>query len=395
MSQAPTVIERVALIVLDGVGVGALPDAEAYGDGCANTLAHVARSHGGLALPHLKALGLGKILRLSGVPPCPNPQAGWGKMAEKAAGKDTTAGHWEIAGLVMKQPFATFPEGFPDEIMQAFQKATGLGWLGNEVASGTEIIARLGESHLRTGLPIIYTSVDSVFQIAAHEDIIPPEKLYEICRIARRVLDPYRVGRVIARPFTGRSSTDFRRTSRRHDFSMLLPEKTILDRLCALDLPVTGVGKIGDIFCGQGLSACRPSRDNHHGMELTRQSFAEIKRGMVFTNLVDFDMLYGHRHDVAGFAAALQDFDRWLPQFMEEMTGRDLLIITADHGCDPTTEGTDHSREYVPLLVWGPALQTGCDLGVRSTFADVAATLGDIFGCGSPAGKSFLPELSL
>ena len=316
-------------------------------------------------------------------------------MAEKAAGKDTTAGHWEIAGLVMKQPFATFPEGFPDEIMQAFQKATGLGWLGNEVASGTEIIARLGESHLRTGLPIIYTSVDSVFQIAAHEDIIPPEKLYEICRIARRVLDPYRVGRVIARPFTGRSSTDFRRTSRRHDFSMLLPEKTILDRLCALDLPVTGVGKIGDIFCGQGLSACRPSRDNHHGMELTRQSFAEIKRGMVFTNLVDFDMLYGHRRDVAGFAAALQDFDRWLPQLMEEMTGRDLLIITADHGCDPTTEGTDHSREYVPLLVWGPALQTGCDLGVRSTFADVAATLGDLFGCGSPAGKSFFPKLPL
>jgi len=393
VSKARAGIERVVLIALDGVGVGALPDAEAYGDGGAHTLAHVARCHGGLALPHLEALGLGRIAPLSGVPPCPNPLAGWGKMAEKAAGKDTTAGHWEIAGVVMKRPFATFPEGFPDKIMQAFQKATGLGWLGNEVASGTEIIARLGESHLRTGLPIIYTSVDSVFQIAAHEDIIPPEKLYQICRIARRILDPYQVGRVIARPFIGRDSTAFRRTSRRHDFSMPPPEETVLDRLRALNLPVIGVGKIGDIFCGQGLSASRPSRDNRHGMELTRQSFAEIKRGLVFTNLVDFDMLYGHRRDVAGFAGALQDFDRWLPQLMEEMTERDLLIITADHGCDPTTEGTDHSREYVPLLVWGPALQTGCDLGVRSTFADIAATLGDLFGCGSPAGKSFFPEL--
>ncbi|AJF07904.1 phosphopentomutase [Geoalkalibacter subterraneus] len=388
-------MERVVLIVLDGVGVGALPDAEVYRDGSANTLGHVARSHGGLSLPHLEALGLGNILTLSGVSPCPNPQAGWGKMAEKAAGKDTTAGHWEIAGVVMKQPFATFPDGFPDEIMQAFHKATGLGWLGNEVASGTEIIARLGESHLRTGLPIIYTSVDSVFQIAVHEDIIPPEKLYEICRVARRILDPYHVGRVIARPFIGRNSAGFRRTSRRHDFSMPPPEKTVLDRLRALDLPVMGVGKIGDIFCGQGLSAFHPSRDNRHGMELTWQCLAEIKRGLVFTNLVDFDMLYGHRRDVAGFAAALQDFDRWLPQLMEDMTGRDLLIITADHGCDPTTEGTDHSREYVPLLVWGPALQTGCDLGVRASFTDIAATLGDIFGCGSPAGKSFLPQLPL
>lgn len=387
-------IERVVLIVLDGAGVGALPDSDIYGDPFANTLSHVAQEHGGLDLPRLQALGLGNIVPLAGVAPTPEPGAGWGRMAQKAAGKDTTVGHWEIAGRVMETPFATFPHGFPPEIMQDFEQATGMGWLGNEVASGTEIITRLGAQHIRTGLPIIYTSVDSVFQIAAHEEIIAPERLYELCSTARRLLDPYRIGRVIARPFAGRNATDFHRTQARRDFSMQPPGETVLDRLLKNGLPVVGVGKIKDIFAGRGISDSRASHSNRDGMGATLDALTTLQRGLVFTNLVDFDMLYGHRRDVAGFARALEQFDQWLPELMSRMTERDLVMITADHGCDPTTEGTDHSREYVPLLVWGPALQAGCDLGVRSSFADVAASLGDIFACGSPAGKSFLSELS-
>lgn len=384
---------RVVLVVLDGVGAGALPDADRYGDADANTLLHVAQRCGGLHLPNLQELGLGNALPLPGVAPAAVPAAGFGRMRERSIGKDTTTGHWELAGVIQEDPFPTFPDGFPDEIIEAFARETGLEPLGNVAASGTEIIRRLGEAHLESGRPIVYTSADSVFQIAAHEEVIPVERLYEFCRIARRILDPYRVGRVIARPFVGRCPADFRRTPRRHDFSLPPTAPTVLDRLERAGRDVYGVGKIRDIFAGRGVTGHVYTEGNRDGMEKTLQALSAVERGLVFSNLVDFDMLYGHRLDPLGFGSALEAFDRWLPRLMEVLQPTDLLLITADHGCDPTTPGTDHSREFVPLLAWHPRLQTGRNLGERSSFADVAATIAEACGVDFPVGSSVLAEL--
>lgn len=384
--------ERVVLITLDGVGVGALPDAGRYGDEGANTLLHVARACKGLELPNLARLGLGNILALPGVDPVAVPAASFGRMAERSAGKDTTTGHWEIAGVIQDEPLPTCPSGFPREIIDAFTRETGLEPLGNCADSGTEILRRLGEEHLRSGRPIIYTSADSVFQVAAHEGVIPVEELYRLCRIARRILDPYRIGRVIARPFEGSCADDFRRTARRHDFSLPPTAPTILDALCEGGLKVSAVGKISDIFAGRGISEAVYTQNNADGMAKTLQALDGVDKGLVFTNLVDFDMLYGHRLDAEGFGKALQAFDRWLPRLLAALGERDTLIITADHGCDPTTAGTDHSREYVPLLSWRRSVWPGLDLGVRESFGDVAATVAELLGVPWTSGASFAPK---
>ena len=388
-------LRRVVLITLDGVGVGALPDAAGYGDVGANTLQHVAEVCAGLSLPVLERLGLGNILPISGVHPVAAAQAAWGRMAECSAGKDTTTGHWELTGIVEPQPLPTYPRGFPAEIIEAFTLETGLAPLGNIAASGTDILGVLGDEHVRSGRPIVYTSADSVFQIAAHEEVIPVERLYEICRIARRILDPYRVGRVIARPFVGRSAAEYRRTSRRHDFSLSPTAPTVLDALVAAGKTVYGVGKIKDIFAGRGISDYVYSSSNLDGMDKTLRALSRVDQGLIFTNLVDFDMLFGHRLDARGFGAALEEFDRWLPELLAEFSSGDLLMITADHGCDPTTPGTDHSREYVPLLVWSPKMRSGAELGSRRCFADVAATIAEGFGLPQGKGESFLAELKL
>ena len=384
--------QRVVLIVLDGVGVGALPDAGDYGDTGAATLPHVAAAVGGLSLPHLAELGLGQITSIPGL--CqPEALSGyWGMLAEVSPGKDSVTGHWELAGVILEHPFATFPEGFPSEIITAFTAETGLAPLGNVAASGTDILRQLGEEHLVTGRPIVYTSSDSVFQIAAHEEIIPPEKLYQICRSAERILVPYNVCRVIARPFVGTAADNFQRTSGRHDFSRQPEHKTLLQKLQGAHIPTCGVGKIKDLFAGQGLDQSFSTKSNAEGMEKTLLALEKNKSGLVMTNLVDFDMLYGHRLDCVGFAAALTEFDGWLPQLKQSLTKDDLWIITADHGCDPTTPGTDHTREYVPLLVWSAALSQAGTLGVRRTFADVGATVAEVFGIDC-TGRSFLPEL--
>jgi phosphopentomutase len=384
----------VVLITLDGCGIGELPDAARYGDVGANTLGHVAEACGGLDLPHLQALGLGNILDLPGAPPVIAPQGGWGRMAEASAGKDTTTGHWELAGIIEPNPLPTYPTGFPEEIIAALRRETGLDFLGNIAASGTEILKELGDEHLRSGRPIVYTSADSVFQVAAHEEVIPVERLYEICRAARRILDPYRIGRVIARPFVGDAPENYRRTANRHDFSLSPTAPTILDGMTAAGIPVFGVGKIRDIFAGCGIGDYVYSSDNRDGMAKTLTALAAMERGLIFTNLVDFDMLYGHRLDAKGFGQALEEFDRWLPECRAALKAEDLLIVTADHGCDPTTPGSDHTREYVPLLVWSPAMTRGTALGVRTSFADVAATLAEAYGLPVGAGKGFLGELT-
>ncbi len=379
--------QRVVLITLDGVGVGALPDAGDYGDKGANTLLHVAQRCGGLNLPNLQRLGLGNIEPLPGVPPASSPLAAFGRMRERSAGKDTTTGHWELAGLIQEEPFPTYPCGFPEEIIGALAREIGIVPLGNVAASGTDILQRLGEEHLRTGRPIVYTSADSVFQIAAHEEIIPLERLYRICRTARRLLDPHRIGRVIARPFLGRTPAEFRRTANRKDFSLPPTAPTVLDRLTEAGFEVHAVGKVHDIFCGRGITRHLPTCSDADGMEQTRRALAEVKKGLIFTNLVDFDTLYGHRLDWRGFGVALEDFDRRLPGLMESLTPTDLLILTADHGCDPTTPGTDHTREYVPVLLWHREGK-GRDLGVRATFADVGAAIAENFGVELAAGET-------
>lgn len=384
---------RVILIVLDGVGVGELPDAALFQDQGAHTLRHVAEQVGGLSLPNLQRFGLGNIVDLPGVEPTGRPLAACGKMAEKSLGKDTTSGHWELAGLVTTEAMTTYPDGFPESIVQQFREATGLDPLGNLVASGTDIIKQLGEAHVASGRPIVYTSADSVFQIAAHEAVIPPEKLYEICRISRRLLDPYRVGRVIARPFIGDSSSNFQRTSRRHDFAMPPFAPTLLDRMVEADLNVTGIGKISDIFAGRGVSRTFSSASNADGMRTLLTCLEQDGSGLLFANLVDFDMLYGHRLDCAGFATSLEEFDRWLPDLMRRMCEDDLLIVTADHGCDPLVSGTDHTREYVPLIAWHQRLADPESLGIRASFGDVAATVSELFSLECESGESFLGAL--
>ncbi|MCK5825458.1 MAG: phosphopentomutase [Desulfuromusa sp.] len=385
--------KRIILIILDGVGIGALPDAINYGDQGAATLQHVAQSVGGLSLPHLEQLGLGQIAAIEGVSKIQKPAGCWGKMAEKSPGKDSITGHWELAGVVLEQPFATFPQGFPKAIIDAFIAETGLEPLGNIAISGTDILRDLGEKHLQTGRPIIYTSSDSVFQIAAHEDIIPPEKLYSICRQTEKILSPYKICRVIARPFRGTCAADFYRTSGRHDFPCKPVTTTLLELLQKKGLSTCGVGKIEDLFAGEGLSDSFSTTDNQDGMDKTLQALDKINSGLIMTNLVDFDMLYGHRLDSAGFAMALQEFDGWLPQLLKKMVATDLLIITADHGCDPTTPGTDHSREYVPLLLFSPDADVTVDLGIRQSFADVGATVADNFQISLQSGCSFLSEI--
>lgn len=386
-------ISRVILIILDGVGIGALPDADLYGDGGCATLPHVAAATGGVKLPHLQRMGLGNLAPVVGVDPVDQPHGAWGRMGQRAAGKDSVVGHWEIAGVIQQQPFATYPDGFPEQVIAEFTARSGLPVLGNIAASGTDILVALGEEHLRTGAPIIYTSVDSVLQIAAHEDLIPPERLYDLCRLAEEIVKPYRVCRVIARPFIGTSAGNFTRTSRRHDFPCAPPQPTLLDHLQKAGISTCSVGKIYDLFAGQGIDLALPTGSNREGMQQTLSALERIDSGLIFVNLVDYDMLYGHRRDPQGFAKALEAFDRWLPRLQQRLQRDDLLIVTADHGCDPLAPGTDHTREYVPLLVSGAELHGSIPLGTRQSFADVGATIADLFAIDTGCGKSFLSEL--
>lgn len=384
---------RVFLIVLDGVGIGALPDAARYGDEGSDTLGHVtalARP----ALPTLQSLGLGNIVRLASVPPAAAPAAAFGRMAEASPGKDSVTGHWEIAGLVLDRPFPTFPGGFPPALVEAFEAEIGRRTLGNEVASGTEIIARLGDEHVATGRPIVYTSADSVFQIAAHEEVVPVPDLYRMCEIAYRLaVEGLGVGRVIARPFIGPSGA-YVRTANRHDYAMPPQGETLLDRLTARGVEVLAIGKVADLFAGRGIGRSVPTRSDEAGMQAIDEAAAALERGLVFANLVDFDTVFGHRNDVAGFARNLEQFDAWLAGFLGTLRAGDLLIVTADHGNDPATPSTDHSREHVPLLATGPGVRAGADLGTRSTFADLGQTIAGIFDAGPLAhGRSFLANL--
>lgn len=381
------------MIVIDSLGIGELPDARLYGDEGSNTLANMARAVNGLNLPNLEALGLGRLGDFPGIRPVERPAGAYGRMAEKSPGKDTTTGHWEMAGIILERPFPVYPDGFPPEVIKAFEEKTGRKVLGNKAASGTEIIMELGEEHVKTGKPIVYTSADSVFQIAAHEEVIPVPELYEMCRIAREILSgEHAVGRVIARPFTGRPG-GFKRTANRHDFSLVPPRPNILTLLAESGRPVVAVGKVNDIFAGSGITRAVPTKDNMEGIGLTAELVKNTREGLIFTNLVEFDMVYGHRNDPAGYAAALEAFDRRLPEITGALGERDLLIITADHGCDPTTVSTDHSREYVPLLAAGKPVRAGVDLGVRETFADVATTLAEVFNLDFAPGKSFAGEI--
>jgi phosphopentomutase len=388
-----TRIERVVLIVLDSVGCGAAPDARSYGDDGANTLGNMSVKVGGLTLPHLQGLGLGHLTTILGVPPVAAPRAAFGKMREASAGKDTTTGHWEMAGLQVSEAFPTFPRGFPDEFMRRFEKEIGRGTLGNKPASGTEIIEELGPEHVKTGKVIVYTSADSVFQIAAHEEIVPIDELYRISEVARRLCDELPVARVIARPFVGEPGK-FKRTYNRRDFSMPPPAPTVLNAIADAGLPVIGVGKIWDIFAGNGVTENVHSEGNADGCVRTLEALEKVERGLVFTNLVDFDMLYGHRRDPEGYYRALQEFDAFLPRLQQRLGPRDVAIITADHGNDPTYRGTDHTREFVPLLAMS-ARAAGHDLGVRNGFFDIAQTLAEAFGVGPrPRGLSFLDAVA-
>ncbi len=387
----------MVITVLDGVGVGALPDAARYGDEGSHTLGNMARAVGGLRLPNLEAMGLGLVADILGVARRP-PAGAAGRMAELSPGKDTLTGHWELTGLVSRDPIPTYPGGFPEAMLAPFERAIGRRALGNRAASGTEIIEELGREHLETGRPIVYTSADSVFQVAAHEEVVPPEELYRMCETARELYrsPPYLVGRVIARPFTGRPGS-FRRTAGRRDFSLPPPGPTLLDDLAAAGLPVVAVGKIKDIFTGRGVTAHVPASGNEGILEAVIKTASAADRGLVLGNLVDFDMLYGHRNDPSGFARALEAFDRELPRLRQAALGRGrgVLVLTADHGCDPTTPSTDHSREYVPVLLEGAGVSPGVDLGTRGSLADLAATIADLLGLRAyrGAGLSFAAAL--
>jgi len=386
---------RCAVVVLDGLGVGELPDADRYGDRGSATLQNTARAVGGLELPNLQRLGLGNIVPVQGVPPAESPAGCFGRMAERSPGKDSTTGHWELMGVHLDRPFPTYPQGFPPEVIEAFERAIGTRTLGNRPASGTQIIEELGPEHLRTGYPIVYTSADSVFQVAAHEEVIPVERLYEICRRAREILQgEHAVSRVIARPFVGWPGA-FVRTGRRRDFSLEPPKPTVLDRLVEEGYPVWAVGKVADLFAGRGITRSLPSQDDVDGVRQTARALRELERGLVFATLVDLDTRYGHRNDPVGYARDLQAIDAALPELLAALRPGDLLVLTADHGNDPTTPSTDHSREYVPLLVHGPGLRAGVDLGLRETFSDVGATVAEALGVRwDGPGRSFLRELT-
>jgi phosphopentomutase len=389
------IFERVIWIVLDSVGIGELPDAADYGDVGRTTLGHIAESRA-LSLPTLVHLGLANIAPLAHLPPTSSPIAAYGKGATHSPGKDTTTGHWEMAGVWLDQAFPTYPHGFPRDLMAEFEKQIGRETLGNKPASGTEIIKELGEEHVRTGKPIVYTSGDSVFQIAAHEDVIPIAELYRMCEIARKLLDgPNRVGRVIARPFAGKPG-HFARTTRRHDYAVDPPKPMLLDVLAERGVPVFGIGKIHDIYNGRGVDQYVTTTGNADGMLKLTEALHERTSGLIFCNLVDFDMLYGHRKDVEGFAQSLEEFDRMLDPFLTGMRASDLLIITADHGCDPDPRWptTDHSREYAPILAYSPRSGAGVNLGIRQTLADMGQTVAENFGGKIPHGKSFLSDIS-
>jgi len=384
---------RVLVVVLDGVGIGALPDAAVYGDEGSHTLGNLARAVGGLSLPHLEDLGLGHTAEIRGVPPHPRPRGAYGRMAARSPAKDSITGHWELMGLVLSKPFPTYPQGFPEEIIKAFEASIGRGTLGNIPASGTEIIKQLGVEHLKTGRPIVYTSADSVFQVAAHESVIPREELYKICLKARALLQgEHAVARVIARPFVGEPGS-FYRTGGRRDFSLPPPDETLLDRLKEAGIPVVGIGKVEDLFAGRGLTKSLHTASNEEGVECAIRELEALEDGLILLNLCDFDTLYGHRNDPRGFAQALEAFDKRVPLLGAHLREDDLCIITGDHGNDPTTASTDHSREYVPLLITGPRIHP-VDLGTRLTLADLGQTLAEAFRVGRlKSGDSFFKDL--
>ena len=389
---------KVLVLVCDSFGVGEAPDAAAYGDRGADTIGNTARAVGGIRAPNLAALGLGLLTDAPGIEPAAGPGTAHGAMRERSAGKDTTTGHWEMAGLIVEKPFPVYPDGFPPDVIGRFEQAIGPEVLGNVPASGTEIIARLGEEHLRTGKPIVYTSADSVFQIAAHTDVVPLETLYEWCRIARRILvGDHEVGRVIARPFEGRPG-DFTRTPERRDFSVPPFARTYLDRIHDAGVPVFGVGKIPDIYAGRGLTESTHSSSNDHGVDLTVSYLSRGDPLLVVSNLVDFDTKFGHRNDASGYARCVEELDPRLPELIDAVDGG-LLFLTGDHGCDPTDESTDHTRELVPVLAGGGGLddRPPVDLGHRDTFADLGATVASLFGVSGDglAGTSFASELGL
>jgi phosphopentomutase len=387
------VFSRVILIVLDGAGCGELPDAAAYGDAGSNTLGHVA-AHVRLRVPNLRRLGLGSIVRLDDTAP-PRPAGAWGRMAEASPGKDSITGHWELAGLVLERPFPTFPHGFPAEIIAAFERRIGRPTIGNVVASGTAMLEALGPEHVRTGAPIVYTSADSVFQLAAHEDVVPVGELYAMCEQAFDLVSVgLGVARVIARPFTGTAGA-YTRTANRHDFALPPTGPTLLDRLGGAGIPTFAIGKVHDLFAGRGIAGHWPSTDDTEGMRHVLARMADTSQGLIFANLVDFDSAYGHRNDVRGYAENLERFDRALGRVLDRLATADLLCITGDHGNDPTTAGTDHSREYVPLIVAGRGVQPAA-LGTRATFADIGQTIVDNFALEPlQAGTSFLEEIGV
>ena len=388
-------IKRFAVVVLDGVGAGELPDAAAYGDIGSNSLSNTARVVGGLNCPNMGSIGLGNITPIEGVPARKETSGAYGKCVEISKGKDSVTGHWELMGIEVPTPFPTYPDGFPPEVLDEFTRLTGLEVLGNKPASGTEIIKELGEEHMRTGKPIVYTSADSVFQIAAHEEIIPIEKLYELCAISRKMLHgKHAVGRVIARPFIGADAESFTRTKRRHDYPLLSEQDTMLDTLIKAGYKVYATGKIDDLFGNRGISDTHHSVFNIESAQAMVDFLQQDFEGMVFANLVEFDMTYGHRNDARGYADKLEEFDAFLPTLQAAMKDGDIGMIVADHGVDPTTKSTDHSREYIPLLVFGPKVKHSVDLGIRETFADVAATIADGLGVTPPMiGTSFLSEI--
>jgi phosphopentomutase len=385
--------DRMVWIVLDSVGIGAMPDAPAYNDDLgADTLGNIARRRP-LRLPNLCRLGLANIRPFENLEPAAHPEGAYGRCALASPGKDTTTGHWEMAGIHLEKPFPLYPQGFPPEIMDEFERRTGRATLGNSTASGTEIIKELGPEHMRTGALIVYTSADSVFQIAAHEEVVPIEEQYRISRIAREILTgAHEVGRVIARPFIG-APGNFTRTANRKDFAVAPPKGMLLDRLAEAGIDVFSVGKIYDVFLGRGIREARKTKTNADGMAKTLDAVAALRRGLVFVNLVDFDMMYGHRNDPDGYARALEEADLWIPRLEALLGPRDCAIFTADHGCDPTTAGTDHTREYVPILVAGPQVKRGAALGTRATLADIGQTVAENFGVGVANGDSFLASL--
>jgi phosphopentomutase len=387
-------VRGAAVIVLDSAGIGGAADAGDYGDEGSNTLVNVARAAGGLAVPNLASLGLGKLADLEGVPPADSPSGAYGRMVERSAGKDTLNGHWELMGVISERPFPTYPDGFPAELIAEFERRCGHAVIGNRPASGTVIIQELVHEHLATGALIVYTSADSVFQIAAHEEMVPVEELYRCCQVAREMLTgEHAVARVIARPFVGEPGA-LRRTDRRRDYAVPPPAPTALELLSEAGVPVRGVGKIGEIFAGRGVAESHHTADNADGCGVIIELLRDRPEGMMLANLNDFDTVYGHRNNARGYAAALEEFDGYLAEMLSVLGPEDMLVITADHGCDPTTASTDHSREQVPLLVAGAQVAPGVNLGTRESFADLGATLCELFGAEPPPdGRSFAGEL--